>query len=621
MSLYFDFHFHPVFKQYITKFETDYPTGRLPDDLIKDMDLKNDLLDFVDENVLHILESQCCINQMKKGGLNLGVANVVAIELGIAASEGFIAKLLRSNITRPMDPQYFNNIRRGSLSYYRLFLKELDLFRKVNGSYLHFLSRKKDRAVDEGKCSMVLGMEGAHNLSRKKIGTDIPDQIGHIPNGDAAYNDFFKNPGADAVTSLKNLQQALWDDGFDLFYVTLTHLSHIAEQPLATHAFGMKMLKHDAFYPVGNGITPLGKSVIDAAYKMEVNDGGRKKAAPIFIDVKHMGLKSRLDFYEHRRKNNYKIPILATHMGVTGYAIEDWKQALKKTALLKKANVQAVEVLTERKKAGEWGFINKTFTFNPWSINLMDEDIIEIIESDGLIGVSLDVRVLGFQALIGVSSKDQAEYLSSEEFRVLFPNVKVSGLATEDVEEAEALESWLKPTKEERHPLCLCFNILHIVSTAMVSTEKDPWKHICIGSDFDGLIDPVKICRDASKMPDLEKNLIRWLPVAEKAYREQNGGPRLMPRTSSGDVDLQKLKKLVRGIMYENGKNFINDWLGQGGSPSPVAPNVAVEFTPPAPPKGLPSPEVNLDSNLPLKGIEPVIKNKKIKRPAGKRRK
>jgi hypothetical protein len=89
----------------------------------------------------------------------------------------------------------------------------------------------------------------------------------------------------------------------------------------------------------------------------------------------------------------------------------------------------------------------------------------------------------------------------------------------------------------------------------------DPWRHICIGSDFDGLIDPVKICRDASKMPDLEKVLVKWLPIAEKAYRKENGGPNLLPLNTLGGTDEDKLRGLVRQVMFENGKTFVQHWV------------------------------------------------------------
>jgi hypothetical protein len=50
--------------------------------------------------------------------------------------------------------------------------------------------------------------------------------------------------------------------------------------------------------------------------------------------------------------------------------------------------------------------------------------------------------------------------------------------------------------------------------------------------------------------------MIKWIPVAEKAYVNENGGTRILFGKSTAE-----LKKIVRGIMYENGKNFIDRWL------------------------------------------------------------
>jgi microsomal dipeptidase-like Zn-dependent dipeptidase len=569
---YFDFHFHPVFKQFISRYEETYPSGRAPGELTRPMDLRSDLMDLADAEVLHILESQCCLEQMQKGGVRLGIANVVAIEHGIADSQGFIAKLLKSDWTRPMDPRYMKSIRLGEVSYYRMFIKELDLYRTLaKAPHIRFLTRKNPVTIDGDQLFIALGMEGGHNLSRVKVAKpSVYDRQlvnGNGPAG-ALYEDFCKPGTTDVGASLKRLQQALWDEGMDLCYLTLTHLSHIIEQPLATHAFGMKMLQHPAFYPVGNGITPLGLQVIDAAYTLTVNNGAT--ATPLIIDIKHMGLKSRQDLYEYRRsKPQYAgIPIIASHMGVTGYSLAEWVDALTKSSVFSLAGIRAVEIMTRRKKAGEWGSgLNDEFTFNPWSINLMDEDIVEVLHTGGLIGVSLDVRILGFQAKIGASAHEQSEFVSVPDFKTFFPDIQVRGLVPEPLESMETVESWLIPTKEERHPLCLCFNLLHIVAVAKANKAEigskmtDPWRHICIGSDFDGLIDPVKICRDASKMPDLEKVLLKWLPIAEKAYRQENGGPNLLPATTKGAPDLDRVREVVRQIMFENGKAFLQHWV------------------------------------------------------------
>ena len=350
----------------------------------------------------------------------------------------------------------------------------------------------------------------------------------------------------------------------DLMYLTLTHLSHIDEQFLATHAYGMKMLNTWEVRPQGNGISEMGRAVVKMAYTLEV-DGTHeglpaKVPAPVMIDIKHMGLKSRLDLYAYRKQlqsEGLKLPpILASHMGVTGYTIEEWKSNLIRGSARVEGSPRSVAYTVDRQRAGNWGAINDKFTFNAWTINLMDEDIVEVLNSGGLIGISLDIRILGWNDAI---TKDEVEeFMSPEDFRYFFPAeaTRLMGPATE----ALATESWFAPTKEERHTLAFCFNLLHVISVGLVAGRSDVWDRVCVGSDFDGLIDPMKNVKDASLYNNLPDLLMRWLPVAEKAYRKTHGGPALIPRNGK-EADEAELRMRVDKVMCENGRNFLeHEW-------------------------------------------------------------
>jgi microsomal dipeptidase-like Zn-dependent dipeptidase len=556
---YFDFHLHAVFKKFICKFESSYPTQLNAGDLSGTIDLKNALLDFADEEFLHILESQSCITQLQKGNFVLGVAGIAPIEAAFTEREGLFGKLLNSKVTRPVDQKYFDSIRKGEISYYQLFIRELNLYKSLNDSgTLKILSRADGKLPAGNNMVFAIGMEGGHSLSRCKIrNPGVADALAVTAGKeDALSKDFKANALLSAAESLRNLQQAMWHEGMDLCYLILTHLTYIPEQLLATHAYGMKMIKNTAVYPRGNGISNAGKDVIDAAYSLTVKDkGGNTVPAPVLIDIKHMSLKSRLDFYDHRRKKKYdRFPILASHMGVTGYSVDEWKAALEEDILIREGDVPVVSIRIDRKAAGKWGLINKNFTYNAWSINMMDEDIQEVFNSKGIIGMSLDVRILGWQNILAKGDKD--EILSWEDYRFLFPG-RAAALAKGEV----FVESFVKPTAEERHPLALCFNILHVVWVGKTLTAVDPWKHICIGSDFDGLIDPVVNCRDAEKYSSLQNSLLKWLPVAEKAYREEtNSGP-LLPADAKGAIDQAALKNIVADVMFNNGKQFMDNWV------------------------------------------------------------
>lgn len=625
---FFDLHFHLLFKNFLTKWESQYPCSRTADSLLGPVKIEHALWDKIDEWFLHFLDSQSCYQQVIAGGLKTGVIAIAPIERMFSSEEGF-GKLLNDQVvTAPVDQTYLDKVRQGEISYYHLFLKELDLYRLLQKEGKIKLLRRGERkghavpeevvvgsgglmesaaavASGEGLTTeivvvkepggeqlleqegslkqdfssdsmndtfsseiphLALSMEGGHGLCRTKIGKpgvpDIPHSLGVQ---DALYEDFIKDTELAPHISLKQLQQALWDEKLDLFCLTLTHLSHISEQHLATHAYGMIFLNNAAKYPVGYGISRLGEQVVHAAYTLKVSmaqEGVGEPVvmdAPVLIDVKHMSLKSRLDLYEYRKRNNVKLPLLATHMGVTGYSIEEWKEALL-GAKQGKTPVPVVKVRTRRKEAGAWGILNKGFTFNPWTINLMDEDIVEVLNSGGLIGVSLDVRILGWQNSL---RKKSDEYISPEEFHYFFPKIRVNSLSFETPDEDEGeekemsvAESYLLPDKEERHPLALCFNLLHIISVGkLYSNASNPWDQICIGSDYDGLIDPLKNCRAADSMPQLKGLLNKWLPIAEESYLRYNGGPKLLPKKG--------MEEIVDKVLYKNGQRFLQEWFSK----------------------------------------------------------
>ncbi len=556
---FFDFHLHPVFKKFICKYEDTYPSTRPLADLTGQFELTSHIVRLLDKELLHILGSQSCVDQLDEGHLALGVAAIAPIERLFTNKDdgGLFGKILNSGLTKPLDLTYMNRVREGQVSYYQLLIREINIYKRLHDDgRLHMLNRQSPAFdTSRSKSNLALSLEGGHGLCRTLIGN--PGQADTsliVTSADSLSDDFTAQFTSNPAQSLQQLQQALWDQKLDLCYLVLTHLSHIDEQPLATHAYGMKMIKDVSSYPMGNGLYLKGRQVIDAAYTLEVNVKGTKTPAPVLIDVKHMSLKSRLDFYSYRREKGYQLPIIASHVGVTGYSLSAWKEALDEANPMRLPSGEPVVTINvQRKTAGSWGVINKEFTYNAWSVNLMDEDIEAVLQSDGLIGVSLDVRILGWHDIL--TKDEQEEYMSAEEFRFFFPErFQQFGLP--------APESKFMPTREERHPLALCFNLLHIVSVGNIRTDKDPWLQICIGSDYDGLINPVINCRSVSQLPELESNLIRWLPIAERAYREENGGgPLLTVRDQQGEVDMTYLKGIVQNVLYANGERFMKRWL------------------------------------------------------------
>ncbi len=567
MDNFFDLHVHSVVKNFLSEYEEKIPSNASPDRFRHEVELSRGVMRFLDDVVLHLLRSQSCIQQMVEGNVSVAVASIAPLELGYAGSEGIFGKLLRSDWTEPLDQTYFKKVSKGEISYFNLFCRELDAYREIvnHSSDLHFISRKKaNNNLKKNSVGVLFSMEGGHALSRYNVGQTIKlDAFEGFKEDHPLFNSLIEideRNGNSGRTSdnFKRLFEAMWNAGMDMLYLTLTHLTHISEQYLATHAFGLKLIKHPAFYPSGGGISDLGKEVIDVAYEMEINNN----KTPILIDIKHMSLQSRLDFYKYRKNRGYTLPIIASHMGVTGYSIKEWKDAINrdKCRYHYDQGIRTVKTLMERKTAGKWGAINREFTFNPWSINLMDEDIVAILKSGGLIGLNLDVRILGFQAGVGLGAKENPEYLSTAEFSTHFPQIDVLSFPPVTSEEMVVEEeSWLVPTKEDRHPLCLCFNIIHIhIVGSLKGKITSPLSQICLGTDFDGLIEPLKVCREANELDNLEYNLTKWMPIAAKAYQDENGGPNYLYDIFENK---NQLEPIVRGILHENGTRFLKRWL------------------------------------------------------------
>jgi len=559
----FDLHTHPAFKNFLNEYYTEYPTSFNYNNEKLPYSLQNKVLDGVHDLFLHILEGQSSVSQLQVGKVRRCVTAISNVELGFAASGGLFGNLLGSKWAKILDLDYFEKVEDGEISYLRLLIKEVDFYQKlVNNSKgkLSFLSRDHVIDPEERHVQFILALEGGHNLSKKLIGNNLkfdPLNDSNIKKGEFNLNN--SNFNHSAANNLRELTQVLRQKNIDILYLTLTHLTHIEEQNLATHAFGLKMIKHSAFFPHGRGVSKQGFEVIKTAYTLE-HEGARR---PILIDVKHMSLVSRLQFYEYRSDHFDTMPIIASHVGIAGYSIKEWKESVISKDLRRYhyETAKCVEVVTERKKAGEWGsFLNKNFTFNPWTINLLDDDIIQILESKGLIGISLDVRILGFQSRVNMKSKS-AEYLSESEFSYLFPKVDRSKLRLKEINVVEhEMESWTLPTKEERHPLCLCFNLIHIMTVGQAKLHW-PWadvsKHICIGSDFDGLIQAIKVCEDASEFPDLRGILHQWLPVAAASYQKENGYDDEMYQYA---YSRSNRAKFIDNFLWKSSDEFLKRW-------------------------------------------------------------
>lgn len=484
---YFDLHFHPSFKSFMSD-DVKELRGTCWDD-------------YIEPSYVSFLTSQSSLTQCKAGNIRLGVATIVNMEHPYSTS----VKIRLVTPTTFLDPDMFN--RPTGTEDFSYFKEEIDHLRRSINLAPQDAQIIKDMAeFDPAKMNFVLAIEGAHSIA---------DNINN---------------------TLQNLIALKKDPNFRFLYLTLVHQTRY---PTCNHAFCVKGINDNKqFRPKGSGLTAYGKQVIDAAYDPKI--GGYS----VLIDVKHMGLSSRKDFYAYRDQHpEYKnIPIVASHMGLTGIS---WKTDVLSRHVRKAEGVDsgyAVRV-TWKKPDG----ILKDCQFNPWSVNLYDEEIPIILASKGLIGLILDCRVLGAKEV----SEEYFDYNNYYK-ELKLPLTRDDSPWDTDTDESEetnyseGIKDVMSRTNAKKHLRHLCNQIFHLIKCGGVQA----WDHISVGSDFDGMVAPIKACISTAEYPQLERNLkemmLKHLGEVQAKY----------PRIDFG-LDTSNASDRIRGIMYKNGENFL----------------------------------------------------------------
>jgi microsomal dipeptidase-like Zn-dependent dipeptidase len=318
--------------------------------------------------------------------------------------------------------------------------------------------------------------------------------------------------------------------------VVSMNICHMQQNQFCNHAYGIQLFNPAVFYPKEQGITKWGNEVINLMISKK-----------ILVDIKHMSLQARLDLYRMFKLPNpqpeYVQPIICTHAGTTGLPIIDRVKYIESIPV-DKGSVYEVIYLKPKSR-----FYDDVY-HNCSSINLYDEDIENIFLSEGIIGLSFDQRILGFaddSGLTNVIVPHDVEYISHQESAFFFgPTPEYLNVWPDDTnvwasEDFADLEPAEYPDLQRRF---LVNNIMHILWVAsrhsLIGIDKAA-KQICIGTDFDGLINAIDCCKDANGLQQLKEDMREDL-----ADLMNNNGFNTL------NVDV-----LLDDIFYNNGKNFM----------------------------------------------------------------
>jgi len=348
-------------------------------------------------------------------------------------------------------------------------------------------------------------------------------------------------------TILKNL-----DELTSKYPVVSVNVTHLQQYPFCNHAFGVLFLEINDFIPTHNRIIAEGIDIIQHCY-----------AKNILIDVKHMSLATRRMLIEDIRTRpefaGILQPLVCTHAGFTGLSYNDIPDYM----VCKEIDNPKKCLYIAWGKPRMYSFGDEVIAFNPSSINLYDEDIIAILESGGIIGLNMDKRILGYAwptehdtPRIPVEWNDELafeeEFISLPESDCFLTKPKVGGKITDSIciTKAEVSEDMkARSAIMSNHLYHFMAHIVHLIKVAQ-KNHYDVSKaltQVCIGSDFDGIINPIFECMTMEDGPDFKKDFIIQFPGYAKEHVQ-------LPQNFD-------IKVFAEQLFFENGKNFVLERL------------------------------------------------------------
>jgi microsomal dipeptidase-like Zn-dependent dipeptidase len=280
--------------------------------------------------------------------------------------------------------------------------------------------------ADDHTIAVVVTIEGAHAFN-----CGLPHTRG--------YNGPVEQQILDNIGTTKAWRHAP-------FFVTFSH--HFYNE-LCGHTRSLKASAKKVVSQregIEDGFTPLGIRVAEALLS---RDNGRR----ILIDVKHMSVKARKEYYallDRYARAGDQVPIICSHTGMNEFDTMRNSHRRKDKP---------------RKNRGSY--------FHNWAINLSAEEIRLISQSGGLIGVMVDKGLLGSEATVSAITSLQDAQARKDGFMELVAS-----------------------------------NLFQAVRAV---GKPEAWDILALGSDYDGIISHMDAYPDAAHLPQLRTDLTDFI--------------------------------------------------------------------------------------------------------------
>lgn len=351
---------------------------------------------------------------------------------------------------------------------------------------------------NKGSIIVILTIEGGASLFNFNSFSAIEESYGFLESGEQ-YDFYFQQLNSN-IEKLKRWGN-MYDDTFHNHTPLFISLAHHFWGLLCGHAQSMNSPFLDQETGLNNGLTQLGKKALELLLS-------RKNGRRILIDIKHMSVQSRKDFYSFWKNYGDKFPIICSHTGIAG--------------------INTLDELENEITPDE------TTYYNPVAINLADEDIRNIFESDGLIGI-----IMNEERLPGEVTKNKLKpYIDSYKKNGNNPQL-IEYIRTE-------------------YAKLILLNVIRIID---ICKSERAWDMVCIGSDFDGMINDLTGFEDVTTFPVMERIMLSLLDQPISLVNPHAGY-----YTESQISELlcnYKPEEIVAKLFYKNTMDFLKKYYTQ----------------------------------------------------------
>ncbi len=448
-KIYIDFHCHPSMKPFGKSFNNSDTKGKNSPNFKKNNSLFHKKKTNPISKLFNIVTTmtkftQTDLQTLAKGDVHVICAALYPVEKGFLINKlktGLISDAL-SNLAMGIGKKRIDHVQEHR-DYFADLEMEYDFYKQLDNQVVDIRGKKvkykivssyhelENMETTPGYTSIyiVLSMEGMHALN---TGLD------------------WEESNCDEQEVLRNLETIKnWEH--PIFFVTLAHHFWNELCGQAPSLSGIVGWATDQEHGLDIGITPLGYKVID-----KLLDNSTQKR--MLIDLKHMNHKSRSAYYKHLSTQyaSENIPLIVSHGALNGR--------------------RNFENPVHDHATGS--------QFLDGEINFYDDEIIKIVESDGIFCFQLDERRL----------IDDPK------------NIK-KGLTRHKMKFNQSQLLWRQ--------------IQHFVEVLQARGYTNVWDHMAIGSDFDGVVNPLNGFWTGEEYASLSEYLVKHA----SSYLQSNNCP------------------------------------------------------------------------------------------------